>query len=173
MSSRVNEVSGENLQDPAIKNPGYANDNACYIFGSRASDLAYNHRRQRRRGRDPPIFDLQGSWCVDDPQYFDKYFIFFPSAKLLNTASRCHFQQHLSHHFEIEKFINFLGRGAAPPQTPPLRCLRRLDSRVFGARPATPNVPVALTPMLTESSPQRVELDVKVKNLNSIALNAS
>ena len=25
MSSRVNEVSGENLQDPPIKNPGYAN----------------------------------------------------------------------------------------------------------------------------------------------------
>jgi len=72
------------------------------------------------------------------PQYFDKYFISFPSAKLLITASRCHFQQHLSHHFEIEKFINFLGRCTAPPQTPPLRCLRRLDSRVFGARPATP-----------------------------------
>jgi len=26
MSSRVNEVNGENLQDPQIKNPGYAND---------------------------------------------------------------------------------------------------------------------------------------------------
>ena len=25
----------------------------------------------------PPIFDLQGSSCVDDPQYFDKCFIFF------------------------------------------------------------------------------------------------
>jgi len=25
MSSRVNEVNGENLQDPPIKNPGYAN----------------------------------------------------------------------------------------------------------------------------------------------------
>jgi len=25
MSSRVNEVSGEKLQDPPIKNPGYAN----------------------------------------------------------------------------------------------------------------------------------------------------
>ena len=52
------------------------------------------HRRQRRRGcrgRDPPIFDLQGSSCVDDSQYFDKCFIFFPSAELLDTASRCHF----------------------------------------------------------------------------------
>jgi len=26
MSSRVNEVNGENLQDPPIKNPGYANE---------------------------------------------------------------------------------------------------------------------------------------------------
>ena len=26
MSSRVNEVNGEYLQDPPIKNPGYAND---------------------------------------------------------------------------------------------------------------------------------------------------
>jgi len=25
MSSRVNEANGENLQDPPIKNPGYAN----------------------------------------------------------------------------------------------------------------------------------------------------
>ena len=50
--------------------------------------------------------------------------------------------------FLDEKFINFLGRGIAPPQTHPSRRLRRLDSRVFGARPATPpNVPAALTPM--------------------------
>jgi len=39
----------------------------------------------------PPIFDLQGSSSVDDPQYFDKCFIFFTSAELLNTARRCHF----------------------------------------------------------------------------------
>jgi len=26
MSSRVNEVNGENFQDPPIKNPGYANE---------------------------------------------------------------------------------------------------------------------------------------------------
>jgi len=34
MSSRVNEVNGENLQDPPIKNPGYANDDYyyCYYF---------------------------------------------------------------------------------------------------------------------------------------------
>ena len=29
MSSRVNGVNAENLQDPPIKNPGYANDNEC------------------------------------------------------------------------------------------------------------------------------------------------
>jgi len=46
----------------------------------------------------------------------------------------------------MKKFKNFLGRGTAPETPPPCR-LRRLDSRVFGARPATPNVPVALTPM--------------------------
>jgi len=28
------------------------------------------------RSRDSPIFDLQGSSCVDDPQYFDKCFNF-------------------------------------------------------------------------------------------------
>ena len=33
----------------------------------------------------PPIFDLQGSSCVDDPQYFDKCFIFFLSAELLTA----------------------------------------------------------------------------------------
>jgi len=50
--------------------------------------------------------------------------------------------------FWDEKFINFLRRGTAPPQTHLLRRVRRLDSRVFGARPATPHVPVALTPMV-------------------------
>jgi len=40
--------------------------------------------------------------------------------------------------FWDEKFINFLGRSTAPLQTPPPRRLRRLDSRVFGTRPATP-----------------------------------
>jgi len=52
------------------------------------------HRRQRRRGcrgRDTPIFDLQGSSCVDDPPIFWQVFYFFPAAELLNTAIRCHF----------------------------------------------------------------------------------
>jgi len=38
------------------------------------------HRRQRRtgcRGRNPPIFDLQGSSCVDDPPIFSQVFYFF------------------------------------------------------------------------------------------------
>ena len=41
--------------------------------------------------------------------------------------------------FWDEKFINFLGRGTAPPQTHPLAAyIRRLDSLVFVARPARP-----------------------------------
>jgi len=34
--------------------------------------ITQKHRRQRRRGcrdRDPPIFDLQVSSCVDDPHF--------------------------------------------------------------------------------------------------------
>jgi len=41
------------------------------------------HRRQRRRGcrcRDPPIFDLHGSSCIDDPPIFWQVFYFFNSA---------------------------------------------------------------------------------------------
>jgi len=43
--------------------------------------------------------------------------------------------------FWDEKCINFLGRGTTAPQTSPPRrsySLRRFDSRVFGAQPATP-----------------------------------
>ena len=57
------------------------------------------HRRQvpstpqGLQGSQPPIFDLQGSSCVDDPppNILTFFFIFFPSGELLNTASRCHF----------------------------------------------------------------------------------
>ena len=35
------------------------------------------HRRQRRRGRDPPIFDLQGSSYVDDPPPIFRRVLFF------------------------------------------------------------------------------------------------
>ena len=52
------------------------------------------HRRQRRmncRGRDPQYLTCRGCPVLTTPQYFDKCFIFFPSAELLNTASRCHF----------------------------------------------------------------------------------
>ena len=44
---------------------------------------------------------------------FWQVFYFFPSAKLLNTASRCHFYMHHITPFWNEKFINFLGRGTA------------------------------------------------------------
>jgi len=61
----------------------------------KTNNKAVVHRRQRRRGcrgRDPPIFHMQGSSCVDDlPPIFWQVFYFFPSAGVLNTASRCHF----------------------------------------------------------------------------------
>ena len=39
----------------------------------------------------PPIFDLQGSSCVDDLPNILTSVLFFASAELLNTASRCRF----------------------------------------------------------------------------------
>ena len=113
--------------------------------GSIARSSKCGHRRQRRRGckgRDPQIFDLQTT-----TQYFDKCFIFFPSAELLNTASRCHFHLHHITPFWDEKFINFLGRGTASPQTQPLAAYGALilASSALDLRP--PNVPVALTPL--------------------------
>jgi len=80
------------------------------------------------------------------PPIFSQVFYFFPSAELLNTASRCHF-----HHTILRwKIHKFSGKGHSPSPGPTPRRLRRLDSRVFGARPATPNVPVALTPTHTD-----------------------
>ena len=37
------------------------------------------------------VATCRGRPVLATPQYFDKCFIFFPSAELLNTASRCHF----------------------------------------------------------------------------------
>ena len=82
------------------------------------------HRRQRRRGcrgRDSPIFDLQGSSCVDDPQYLTSV-LFFPFSGTSEYRKSLPFSS-VMHHitpFRDEKFINFLGRGTAPPQTHPL-----------------------------------------------------
>jgi len=77
----------------------------------------------------PPIFDLQGSSCVDDPQYFDKCFIFPFSGTseyhkslsvlsikfIIQLQSMGHVNlknnKHRMHHitpFGDEKFINFL-----------------------------------------------------------------
>jgi len=84
------------------------------------------HRRRRRRG-------CRGR----DPQYFDKCFIFSPSAELLNTASRCHF-----HHTILRsKIHNFLGRGAIPLLVAYGASI--LASSALDLRP--PNIPVALT----------------------------
>ena len=42
----------------------------------------------------PNIWPAGVVLCWRPPHYFDKCFIFFPSAELLNTASRCHFHMH-------------------------------------------------------------------------------
>ena len=74
------------------------------------------HRRQRRRGcsgRDPQIFDLQGSSCVDDPPIIWQVFYFFPfngtwHMNLKNNTPRMH---HITP-FSDEKFIHkFSGKG--------------------------------------------------------------
>ena len=83
------------------------------------------------------------------PPIFWQVFIFFPSAELLDTASRCHFHPHHITPFWDEKLINFLGRGTAPPQTPPLAAYgdSTLASSALDLR--TPSVPVALTLLAT------------------------
>jgi len=93
------------------------------------------HRRQRRRGcrghDPPPIFDLQGSSCVDDPQYFDKtVFYFFPfsgtSIKFIiqlqsightNVKKNTPRMQHITP-FSDEKFVKFSGKGHSRPPDP-------------------------------------------------------
>jgi len=76
------------------------------------------HRRQRRRGRDPQYLTGRGRPVLTTPVFW-QVFYFFPSAELLDTASRCRFHLHHITPFWDEKFINFLWRGTAPPQTPP------------------------------------------------------
>ena len=94
------------------------------------------YRCQRRRGRDPPIFDLQRSSCVDDPpQIFWQVFYFFPSVELLNTASRCHCHLQcarctvfnsthpectISHHFEMKNSQIFWAGAQPLPRPHPL-----------------------------------------------------
>jgi len=118
------------------------------------------HRRQRRRGcrgRDPPQYlTRRGLWrhgfaslyrSFGTNWYFYKvYHTTIQSMGHMNLKNNTPRMHHITPFWD-EKFVNFLERGTAPPQTTPPRRIRRLDSRVFGARPATPNVPVALTPM--------------------------
>jgi len=57
----------------------------------------------------------------------------------------------------MEKFINFLGRGAARPQTPLAAYgASILASSALDLRPLPLNVPAALTPMLTVRIPEVV-----------------
>ena len=98
--------------------------------------MSVAHRRLRRRG-------CRGL----DPQYFDKYFIFFPSAELLNTASRCHFHLQCAQCTGDAKFINLLGRGTAPPRPHPSPPTAPQFSRLRRSTCDPRNVPVELTPM--------------------------
>ena len=119
------------------------------------SNPSRDHRRQRRRGcrgRDPQYLTCRGRPVLTTPQYFDKCFIFFPSAELLNTANRCHFHLQcaqctvfnsrilkithpectISHHFEM-KNSSIFWEGAqplprphpSPPTAPRFSRLRR------------------------------------------------
>jgi len=146
------------------------------------TETAYLHRRQRRRGcrgRDPQYLTCRSRTVLTTPPVCWQVFHFFPFSgtseyrKSLSFSSikfiiQLQSMGHMNlknntprmHHiapFWDEKFINFLGRGTAPSQNPTPRRLRRLDSSIFGARPATPNVPVALAPMLISARRLAVE----------------
>ena len=54
------------------------------------------------QGSRPPII-----WPVlTTPQYFDKCFIFFPSAEFLNTANRCHFHLLYTIRYDTRCYFN-------------------------------------------------------------------
>ena len=83
MSSRVNEVNGENLQDPPpIKNPRYANDSACaysitlssftyYIF-TMLHCLSVLDNVEGRGGTGPY---LRGVYGFNPPRHVEKNFL--------------------------------------------------------------------------------------------------
>jgi len=90
--------------------------------------------------RRPIIWPAGVVLCWRAPQYLDTNWYFYKlqsmgHMNLINNTTRMH---HITPFWD-EKFINFLGRGTAPPQTHPLAAyIRRLDSLVFVARPARP-----------------------------------
>ena len=104
--------------------------------GSIARSSKCGHRRQRRRGckgRDPQIFDLQTT-----TQYFEKCFIFSLQRSFWIPQVAVIFICTISHTILRWKIHKFSGKGHSLSPDPPPRRLRRLDCRVFGARPATP-----------------------------------
>jgi len=106
----------------------------------------------------PQYFTCRGRPVLTTPPIFWQVFYFFPFSgtseyrkslsfswdmNLKNTTPRMH---HITP-FWNKKFVNFLGRGTAPPQTPHLGAYGAsiLASSALDLRPL--NVPVALTPM--------------------------
>jgi len=64
---------------------------SCITMQYKISGIGVNAAGVAGVATPPPIFDLQGSSCVDDlPPIFWQVFYFFPLPELLNTASRCH-----------------------------------------------------------------------------------
>ena len=83
---------------------------------------SHSHRRLRGRCREPPS-------CVDDPPIL--WQVFFPSAELLNTASRCHFHLQCAQctvfnsTVSVEQNSPFPDPTPSPPTAPRFSRLRR------------------------------------------------
>ena len=118
-----------------------------------------HQRRMGCRGRDPQYLTYRGrpvltTNILTSVLFFSlqrNFWIPQVAVIFICNASSVQFWHVRMHHitpFWDEKFINFLGRGTAPPQTPPPRHLRRLEfSRLWHSTCDPPNVLVALTPM--------------------------
>ena len=70
----------------SVDSSGQVNSTTNRLFGMTAMNAGF-HRRQRRRGRDPPIFDSQGSSCDDDPSNILTSVLFFSYYKVYLTTT--------------------------------------------------------------------------------------
>ena len=70
----------------SVDSSGQVNSTTNRLFGMTAMNAGF-HRRQRRRGRDPPILTRRGHPVMTTPlQYFDKCFIFSYNKVYLTTT---------------------------------------------------------------------------------------